>query len=788
MMMYKQKSKRPAMIKYLLALPVIFSLCIIFSFSTKKSGQYPNEKLKTELDEFFSTESVYFLNSAIFISTYKDLIIRYTDDVEYIQKRFQEAALLSKLKFKFPSDQDDRLCLYKKDVPIEAVGSDIIQINSTDTLPHSARNVNGDKIKTKLDDAILKVAEIMPRFPGCEDLDSTDEEKRLCANDKLLKFIYQNVLYPEEARKKGIEGTVVVQFVIKADGTITDIHLARDIGGGAGEAAKQVVELMTKQNKIWTPGIQNGEEVSILYTLPIKFKLQGTKDTGSRDDVKKPESKIINQVVVVGLGEQSQVNQDSDKAHYIIYAINDCDDSKVNKAKKAIVDYHNTFFNSSGLKVSSLVLNEEDKVHVILVRKFQNINTAIAYTKNASQNINSYLNQRQFDFDMFVVTQNEYREIVGLKSINKRGKIHFGNSQKSPIYKFIDPLRKQFQGSLPLTIVNGNKYEAYSVNLNQINISEDQIKTVKYLEPSAAKNKYGEIAFHGALEIELSDITEYELEKIGKIIKPGSQVLPIAAREEVFKNVEQMPRFPDCEDKCIGVNSIEECHKQELLSFIYTHLNYPKEAKNAGIEGMSVVQFVIDKTGTVIEPNVVRDIGGGTAKEVLYVVELMNNLTKKWTPAYKDGEAVNFLYTLPIRFKLAESKSSEIVEHNVKGLETNTQQKTNEHPLSKENNLLISNTNDQDLPGKTNIAELKQNRPNPVIDQTVIEIKLPASSTGTFSVVNSIGEKLYERTKVFEKGINTITLHKSDLKEVGIFHYTIEAGDFKSTKSMIVID
>jgi protein TonB len=115
-------------------------------------------------------------------------------------------------------------------------------------------------------------AEEMPRFPGCEDKISLSQ-KEDCAKSKLLDFVYGNLVYPLEAQEKKIEGTVVLQFVIKEDGTIDDIRIVRDIGHGCGEAAKKVVESMMQLPERWVPGRNRGNNVNCQFTLPIKFSL-----------------------------------------------------------------------------------------------------------------------------------------------------------------------------------------------------------------------------------------------------------------------------------------------------------------------------------------------------------------------------------------------------------------------------------------------------------------------------------------------------------------------------------
>lgn len=87
--------------------------------------------------------------------------------------------------------------------------------------------------------------------------------------DEMYKFIAKNLQYPEEAKKKGIEGKVHVSFIVEVDGSITDVKVLRDIGGGCGEAAVRVVKSMPK----WNPAKQNGEYVRMLMILPFSFML-----------------------------------------------------------------------------------------------------------------------------------------------------------------------------------------------------------------------------------------------------------------------------------------------------------------------------------------------------------------------------------------------------------------------------------------------------------------------------------------------------------------------------------
>lgn len=122
-------------------------------------------------------------------------------------------------------------------------------------------------------DEVFKVVDQMPRFPGCDDA-GDQKAKDECASKKLLEYLYTNVEYPLDARDKGVQGRVYVQFIVNEDGSISDSKLLRDIGAGCGKAALKVVNSMNDMDKPWTPGVQRGKKVKVYYTLPVIFKIE----------------------------------------------------------------------------------------------------------------------------------------------------------------------------------------------------------------------------------------------------------------------------------------------------------------------------------------------------------------------------------------------------------------------------------------------------------------------------------------------------------------------------------
>ncbi|MCB0552671.1 MAG: TonB family protein [Phaeodactylibacter sp.] len=122
---------------------------------------------------------------------------------------------------------------------------------------------------------------------------------------------------------------------------------------------------------------------------------------------------------------------------------------------------------------------------------------------------------------------------------------------------------------------------------------------------------------------------------------------------EVFKVVEEMPRFPGCEDTEGSAQEKTQCANQKLMEFIGANLRYPEDAKKAGIEGTSVVRFIVNKEGRLEDIQVVRSISPSIDEEVARVMKLMNEQGLQWQPGHQRGKAVNVEFNLPVRFALS---------------------------------------------------------------------------------------------------------------------------------------
>jgi len=107
------------------------------------------------------------------------------------------------------------------------------------------------------EDEIFVFVEDQPGYPG---------------GDKArIKYLQENIKYPEMAKESGTQGTVYITFVVEKDGRITSVKVLRGIGGGCDEEAVRVIKRMPN----WKPGKQRGRSVRVQFNMPVRFVLAG---------------------------------------------------------------------------------------------------------------------------------------------------------------------------------------------------------------------------------------------------------------------------------------------------------------------------------------------------------------------------------------------------------------------------------------------------------------------------------------------------------------------------------
>lgn len=154
--------------------------------------------------------------------------------------------------------EEDEIKLEEVEKSNKAIGSFTIEGND---------EVGGEVLKAKEDikapeppkheeNKIFTVVEQMPMYPG--------------GDAALMQYLSSNIHYPAVAAENGVQGRVVVGFVVERDGSITDVNVMRSVDPSLDREAVRVVKNMPR----WTPGKQNGSAVRVKYQVPVTFRLQ----------------------------------------------------------------------------------------------------------------------------------------------------------------------------------------------------------------------------------------------------------------------------------------------------------------------------------------------------------------------------------------------------------------------------------------------------------------------------------------------------------------------------------
>jgi len=107
------------------------------------------------------------------------------------------------------------------------------------------------------DTGIYTTLDVFPRYPG--------------GDLSRLTFLRNNIHYPEVAQKAGLQGVVMVVFVIETDGSVSEVQVTKGIGAGCDAEAMRVTKLMPR----WEPGRRSGKPVRVMVRMPIVFKIPG---------------------------------------------------------------------------------------------------------------------------------------------------------------------------------------------------------------------------------------------------------------------------------------------------------------------------------------------------------------------------------------------------------------------------------------------------------------------------------------------------------------------------------
>jgi len=109
--------------------------------------------------------------------------------------------------------------------------------------------------KDSIDEPVFMIVEDNPSYPGGE--------------NAMIAYISNHIVYPQIEKTGGIQGMVIVSFIVEKDGSLSNIHILKGVSPALDEEAMRVIKSMPN----WKPGKQRGKEVRVSINLPIRFSL-----------------------------------------------------------------------------------------------------------------------------------------------------------------------------------------------------------------------------------------------------------------------------------------------------------------------------------------------------------------------------------------------------------------------------------------------------------------------------------------------------------------------------------
>ena len=207
------------------------------------------------------------------------------------------------------------------------------------------------------DDQTFSVVEQMPEYPG--------------GMRAGLEFMARNLRYPTKAREAGKQGRVIVQFVVRKDGSLSDFKVLRPVDPWLDAEAIRVISTMPK----WKPGMQEGKPVSVKFTLPVTFMLEGTNHKPKAGD---------NDVVVVGYGVQKSeesVDVPTIKLHNPMDELSITGDFKIDSVGSSKASRVSPLVIMDGLEVSDDVIKKLNSKKIQSVSVLKNEAATAKYGK-----------------------------------------------------------------------------------------------------------------------------------------------------------------------------------------------------------------------------------------------------------------------------------------------------------------------------------------------------------------------------------------------------------------------
>ena len=461
------------------------------------------------------------------------------------------------------------------------------------------------------DDKVYMACENAPTFPG--------------GTHAMYKYLAGNIKYPDEAKAAGKQGRVMVKFVVRKDGSISDVSVVKSAGDASLD--KEAVRAVSSMPK-WNPGTQGGKPVNVQYTIPVQFKLPSGMINNEKKDTEKKDNRIV-------IGDGGVIVDTDVKNNALIVVDGRVFNGDLKELESSSIAHIEVIKNSALTAELKEKYNAKDKKGIIFITTSSGSHAGIV--GNPAPVVNAFT----VDFNVEERTTDGGEEIYQVCEI--------APEYPGGLAELMRWLRMNVRYPKAARDINGQgKVFVKFVVKSDGSISNAEVVksdfSSDYSEVSLAEQTAKEIEYYkNSIERFENDCKEFE-QHIEKSKRQFAVLEKDGAPENILNRrrgeLKEAQKLLEDERAKIVIMKRTLAQKEELLA----------NSKNE-LDKIMVTAFKNEK-GEALSTDEVMALRAAAEKalkdEAVRVVSAM----PKWNPGTQGGKAVNVSFTLPIMFRL----------------------------------------------------------------------------------------------------------------------------------------
>lgn len=467
------------------------------------------------------------------------------------------------------------------------------------------------------DDKVYLACENAPTFPG--------------GTHAMYKYLACNTKYPDEAKAAGKQGRVIVQFVVRKDGSISDVLVAKSAGNlSLDNEAVRVVSSMPK----WNPGTQGGKPVNVQYTIPVQFKLRDGMINNEKKDTEKKDNRIV-------IGDGGVIVDTDAKDNALFVVDGKVFDGDLKELESSSIAHIEVIKNSTLTAEQKEKYNAKDKKGIIFITTSSGSHAGIVGNpapvvngkkEDAPFTVNFNVEERTTDDGERIYQECEIApeypgglaELMRWLSMNVRypKAARDINGQGKVFVRFV----VRADGSISNAEVVKSDF---SSDYSEVSLAEQAAKEIEYYKNGIERSENDCKEFEQHIE---------EWKKQYEVLKKGGTPENILNRRR--EELEKAQKLLEDERAKTVIMKRTLAQKEEMLANSKNELD------------MIMVTAYKNEKGEALSTDEVMALRAAAEKSLKDEAVRVVSAMPKWNPGTQDGKAVNVSFTLPVMFRL----------------------------------------------------------------------------------------------------------------------------------------